>query len=239
MRQKFIANIWIVLPAAIGALLLYCFFAPEIRDVSVSNAQSPWLVIPYVLVIVLALCGINVMTVLLSGIFAAIVLALVFGTSLIDICTIAGGGVYSVSSLIIITLLAAGMLGIIKENGGIDYILQVMGRNLRGARSAQLTIVGLVGIVNLCTANNTVAIITVGSLAKKIAKQFEIMPRKAASLLDTGSCVVQALIPYGAQTLMATSLAGISPAAPWPYLFYPQILIVSLLVSILIIRRPR
>lgn len=239
MRHKFLANIKIVFPAALAALGLYCFMSPETRPVVVDHTVSYWLVIPYLVVIVSALAGVNVIIVLLAGICATIIAGICLGMSLIDIFTIAGDGVGSVGNLIIITLLAAGMLGMIKKAGGIHFILKVLGRNTGTQRGAQLCIVLLVGIVNLCTANNTVAIITVGSMARKIASAYHILPRKAASLLDTGSCVVQALIPYGAQTLMATSLAGISPVAPWPYLYYPQILLLCLGVSILFTRRIR
>lgn len=237
MRHKFIANLQIVLPAALIALALYCIFAPEIGHVEIGGDAPGWLVIPYLVVIVLALFGINVTVVLLVGIVSAIVAGLILGNSLMDIFSMAGEGIESVGGLIVITLLAAGMLGMIKSTGGIGFILKMVSRNIGTSRGAQLSIVLLVGIVNLCTANNTVAIITVGSLAKKIASEYKIAPRKAASLLDTGSCIVQALIPYGAQTLMAASLAGISPVAPWQYLFYPQILIVCLAVSILVVRK--
>jgi Na+/H+ antiporter NhaC len=161
-------------------------------------------------------------------------MGLIYGFNLIDLFTIGGEGISSVGELIVITLLAAGMLGMIKTAGGIDFILKVVGRNIKSSRGAQMSIALLVGIVNLCTANNTVAIITVGSLAKKISTHYNVTPRKSASLLDTGSCIVQALIPYGAQTLMAASLAGISPVAPWPYLFYPQLLILFLIISIIV-----
>ena len=130
------------------------------------------------------------------------------------------------------------MLGLIKELGGIDYILQVLTSRIKGIRGAQCGIAFLVSIVNLCTANNTVAIITVGSLSRKISKNYGIDPRKSASLLDTCSCIVQSLIPYGAQTLLATSLAGISPVAPWPYMYYSWMLIAMVALSI-IFRFPR
>lgn len=233
MKDKFLANIKIVLPAALLALFLYCFVSPGINEVSLTENVSKWLVIPYLLVIVLAVIGINVIIVLLLGILSAIIASLIQGREIMDIFFIGGEGIESVGSLIVVTLLAAGMLGIIKEAGGIDFILKVLSKNIGSVRGAQFSISLLVAIVNLCTANNTVAIITVGSLSKRIAGYFKIRPRKAASLLDTGSCVVQALIPYGAQTLMATSLAGISPVAPWPYLFYPQMLLVFLAISIL------
>lgn len=234
MRHKFFANLKIVLPAAIIALALYCIFAPEVKMINIGSEVSGWLVIPYLLVIALAIAGINVTVVLLIGIISALAGGILEGHGLMDIFSMAGAGIDSVSPLIVITLMAAGMLGMIKSAGGIDFILNILGRNVGSARGAQLSIVLLVGIVNLCTANNTVAIITVGSMAKKIASAYDILPRKSASLLDTGSCVVQALIPYGAQTLMAASLAGISPVAPWPYLFYPQILILTLGISILV-----
>lgn len=234
MRHKFLANIKIVLPAALIALCLYCFFAPSVEVRETASDNPFWLVIPYLVVIALALAGMNVVRVLLIGIAAAFIAGLLRGHSVMDLCYIGGTGVDSVGSLIVITLMAAGMLGIIKKAGGIDFLLAVLSRNMASVRGAQLSIVSLVGIVNLCTANNTVAIITVGQLARKIASDYHISPRKAASLLDTGSCVVQALIPYGAQMLMASSLAGISPVAAWPYLFYPQVLVLCLIVSILV-----
>lgn len=237
MKDKFWANLKTVLPAAVIALVLYCVSAPVIETSPMPSGKSLWLVIPYLLVIVCALCGINVTIVLLTGILAAIMAGLIEGYSLLDIFYTAGEGIDSVGQLVVITLMAAGMLGVIKCAGGIDYILRILSRNIGSSRGAQLSISLLVGIVNLCTANNTVAIITVGSLAKDIAGKYSITPQKSASLLDTSSCVVQALIPYGAQSLMAASLAGISPVAPWIYLFYPQILVVCLVVSIMTTRR--
>ena len=234
MKDKFLANIRIVLPAAAIALFLYCLFSPTLESTPQPSGRSLWLVIPYLIVIACALYGITVTVVLLIGIISAMIAAILEGISILDIFSIAGEGIDSVGPLVMITLLAAGMLGMIKSAGGIDFILKILGRNISTSRGAQLSISLLVGIVNLCTANNTVAILTVGSLAKKIADTYNIPPRKTASLLDTGSCIVQAIIPYGAQTLMAASLAGISPIAPWQYLFYPQILILCLAISIMI-----
>ncbi len=234
MKDKFLANIRIVLPAAAIALFLYCLFSPTLESTPQPSGRSLWLVIPYLIVIACALYGITVTVVLLIGIISAMIAAILEGISILDIFSIAGKGIDSVGPLVMITLLAAGMLGMIKSAGGIDFILKILGRNISTSRGAQLSISLLVGIVNICTANNTVAILTVGSLAKKIADTYNIPPRKTASLLDTGSCIVQAIIPYGAQTLMAASLAGISPIAPWQYLFYPQILILCLAISIMI-----
>lgn len=237
MKDKFLANIKIVVPAALISMLLYCIATPEISE-HISSADSPvWLILPYLLVIVLALAGVNVTIVLLAGIISAIISALFLGCGLMHIAGVAGQGIDSVGDLIVITLLAAGMLGVIKSNGGLQFIMDCLRKNIHGKRGAQGAIAALVGIVNICTANNTVAILTVGPIVKQISTQYGITPKKTASLLDTGSCIVQALIPYGAQTLMAASLAGISPIAPWPYLFYPQILILCLIVSILVKRK--
>ena len=239
MKQKFFTNLRIVLPAALIALALYCFNAPDMDVTSSGGIGNVLLVIPYLVVIACAIAGINVIIVLLLGILSATIVALAQGTVLLDICTTAGEGIDSVGSLIIITVLAAGMLGMIKKAGGIEFILNVLSKNISSVRGARLSIVALVGIVNLCTANNTVAIITVGSLAKRIATHYGISPRRSASLLDTGSCIVQALIPYGAQSLMAASLAGISPIAMWRYLYYPMILTGCLLFSILFVSRSK
>jgi Na+/H+ antiporter NhaC len=237
MKDKFHANIWIVVPAACVSLIIYSFIGihPE-QTVAVADA-NPWLILPYLVVIACALSGINVTVVLLVGIITSITLGLCTGHTLLDLFGMAGEGIASMGELIIITLLAAGMLGLIKAAGGIDYLIQVLTRHIHGSRGAQAGIAMLVAVVNLCTANNTVAIITVGPLARQISKHYDVTPRKSASLLDTASCIVQALIPYGAQTLLATALAGIAPAAPWPYLIYPQVLIVAVLLSIIIKRR--
>lgn len=237
MKDKFRANIWIVAPAALATLVLYFVFAPAQGSVVTVADADPLLIIPYIVVIACALVGINVTVVLLLGIVSATVIGVWEGFPLLDMFGMAGAGISSMGELVIITLLAAGMLGLIKAAGGIDYLIQLLTRHIRGARGAQAGIALLVGVVNLCTANNTVAIITVGPLAQRISSHFGVAPRKSASLLDTASCIVQSLIPYGAQTLLATALAGIAPAAPWPYLFYPHMLIVAVAVSIVVHRR--
>lgn len=210
MRDKFRVNLWIALPAAVASLILYVILGVRLPDMASLSGSNPLLVAPYLLIILLALAGLNVTVVLSIGIVVAIILGLCTGHDIISLFGFMGRGIDSVGQLIIITLLAAGMLGLIKAAGGIDYILQVLTRRIRGPRGAQAGIALVVGLVNLCTANNTVAIITVGQLASSLSKRFGVDPRKAASLLDTSSCIVQSLIPYGAQTLLATSLASIS-----------------------------
>ena len=232
MQDKFKVNLWIALPAAIVTLACYLLLVPEAPVSDVPESGDPWLMLPYLVVIATAVMGVNVTLVLTAGIFTAVGLGLFYGVGLLDMAGFAGAGIDGMGDLIIITLLASGMLGVIKACGGIDYILRVMTARISGLRGAQATLAVLVGIVNLCTANNTVAIITVGGLAKDISRRFGVDPRKSASILDSASCVVQCLIPYGAQTLLATSLAGISPAAPFPYLYYPWAVALTLVLSI-------
>lgn len=233
MQDKFKVNLWIALPAAIITLICYVLLVPDVAVIESYQAADPWRMLPYLVVIITAIFGVNVTLVLTLGIGCAVILGAIKGISLLDMAGFVGSGIEGMGGLIIITLLASGMLGVIKACGGINYILNVLTKRISGLRGAQATLAVLVGIVNLCTANNTVAIITVGTLAKDISEKFGIDPRKSASILDSASCVVQCLIPYGAQTLLATSLAGISPAAPFPYLYYPWALGLSLLLSIL------
>ncbi len=241
MADKFRTNLLIVLPAAVLTLVLYILLGTG-RDLPLAGfdgSPSVWLTIPYLLIILLAICGVNVLVVLTAGIVAALCSGVISGLGLLDMCKLMGDGIDSMGDLIIITLLSAGMVGVIRAAGGFAFLLRAMTRHIRGSRGAQACIAALVGIVDLCTANNTVAIITVGSLSAEISRRYGVDPRKSASLLDTASCVVQCLIPYGAQTLMATALAGISPAAPWPYLYYPWMLAAATIVSVIVIRRRR
>lgn len=235
MADKFKANFRIVCPAALITLLIYFIIGSDI-DLSVpEKASDPLLILPYIIIIVTALAGINVLIVLSGGILTAIILAVLrTDTGVMDCCRLMGEGIGSMGELIVITLLAAGMLGLIKAMGGIDFILQSLTRHIHGKRGAQFCIATLVSLVNVCTANNTVAIISVGSIARKISEKYSIAPRRTASVLDTCSCIVQCLIPYGAQTLLATGLAGISPAAPWQYLYYPWMLAVTVMIAIIL-----
>lgn len=237
MNEKFKANLWIALPAALVTLLIYVMIGARVENVSITNEINPLLVLPYIIIIVTAVIGINVTVVLALGIVSTLLIALINGYAIFDLFGFMGKGIDSMGNLIIITLLAAGMLGLIKASGGINYLLQLLSGRIGGVRGGQACIAILVLLVNMCTANNTVAIITVGSLAKQISSQFGITPRKAASLLDTCSCITQCLIPYGAQTLLATQLAGIAPAEPFKYLYYPFVLSLMVILSIVFIRK--
>lgn len=239
MNEKFRANFIIVFPAAVCALILYYMIGADSPVISEHGDADPWLVVPYMVVIVTALIGINVTLVLSLGIISAMALGLCYGHTLVDMCSFMGEGMDSVGNLIIVTLLASGMLGLIKKAGGIDFMLSILTKGIHGRRGAKLSLALLVGVVNLCTANNTVAILTVGSMSRSIASAYGIAPRKAASILDTCSCIVQSLIPYGAQALLAASLSGISPVAPWPYMYYSWMLALAVGVGILIDRGHR
>lgn len=233
MSDKFKANFLLALPAALITFAIYIFGDFPMPESSPALPANPWLIIPYLAVIVLAIAGVNVTITLVTGIFLSFILALIEGFGIFDILAFMGSGIDGMGNLIIITLMAAGMLGLIKAAGGIDVLLKFLSKRITGIRGAQSVIAFLVGIVNLCTANNTVAILTVGSISKQISQKFGISAKRSASLLDTASCIVQCLIPYGAQTLLATSLAGIAPTAPWPYLYYPWILFGVVALSII------
>ena len=194
--------------------------------------------LPYLLVIAAAIAGMNVLLVLTLGITACMVLALCLGgTGLMAMCGLMGDGIKGMSDLIVVTLLAAGLLEVINYNGGIRYLIQLITRRIGGSRGAQASIALLVSVVNVCTANNTIAIITTGSIARSIGQRYGIDPRKTASLLDTCSCIVQCIIPYGAQTLLAAGLAGLAPVAFLPYHYYAWALAVMVAMSIVVKRR--
>lgn len=235
MSDKFKANIRIALPAALLTLCIYLLEAIDAKPASLpAEAPSAWLVLPYLIVIVTAVARFNVTVVLSLGIVSAFIMGLVMGYAPVEMARFMGVGIDGMGNLIVITLMSAGMLGLVKACGGIEWLLQSLTRHISGMRGAEVCVSVLVGLVNMCTANNTVAIITVGSLTREISRRFGIPARKAASLLDTSSCIVQCLIPYGAQTLLASSLAGISPAEPFAYLYYPWALAVCVAISIIV-----
>ena len=136
--------------------------------------------------------------------------------------------------LIIVTLLAGGMLELIRTGGGLDYIVRKMTEHIKSKRGAEMSIAALVSLANLCTANNTIAIITVGGIANDISKRFGLDPRKVASILDTFSCLIQGIIPYGAQMLLASGLAGISAMSISTYLYYPMVMGLCAILAIVI-----
>ncbi|MBR3480936.1 MAG: Na+/H+ antiporter NhaC family protein [Prevotella sp.] len=240
LSDKFRVNSFIVIPAAIVILFLYVILGSNISAPTDTGIADFWLVMPYLVVLVTAIFGMNVMAVLTLGIVLTGVVGLATG-AFADVYAwmqSMGEGIVSMGELIIITMLAGGLLERVREMGGIDFIISRMTRHLNGKRGAELSIGALVAVVNLCTANNTVAIITVGGIARQIGERFHLDPRKCASLLDTFSCTAQGIIPYGAQLLMAAGLASINPVSIIPYLYYPMAIGIAAILAI-ILRYPR
>ena len=238
MRDKFRVNIQIILPAAVISLLIY-FIQGMSLDVTPEVGEVNWLqVIPYLLVLGLALFGVNVMQVLLIGLAATGIVGTLTGTPFFDWFAAMGEGILGMSELIIVTLLAGGMLEMIRFNGGIAFIIKKMTKHIKGKRGAEMSIGALVGMADLCTANNTIAIITTAPIAKQISQQFGLDKRKVASILDTFSCMVQGIIPYGAQMLIASGLASIAPVSIIGSLYYPFCVGCCAILAILL-RLPR
>ena len=181
--------------------------------------------------------GVNVMIVLTLGIILTAVIGFAYGEfDLYSWFGSMGEGIVAMGELVIVTMLAGGLLAVVKANGGIDYILRITSL-IRGRRGAECCIAFLVSVINLCTANNTIAIITVGSIARSISEKYNISPRRTASILDTFSCIVQGLIPYGAQILIASGLAGVNPVSIVAYMYYPLILAVIATGYIVVVRK--
>lgn len=234
MSDKFRLNARIVVPAALLVLFAYVVIGWNVRIDQLPQHIDWVLVIPYLLVLVTAVMGMNVMIVLVLGILSTGVIGILRGSyRFYEWLTAMGEGILGMGELIIVTLMAAGMVGVIRHLGGIDFILDRLTRRISGRRGAELSIAGLVVFTNFCTANNTIAILTVGNLAKDISERFGIDPRRTASILDTFSCFAQGIIPYGAQMLMASSLALINPIEIIPYLYYPFVMGAFMLLSIL------
>jgi Na+/H+ antiporter NhaC len=239
MSDKFRVNAQIVIPAAIIVLIIYSIIGsgtqqpPEI-------AKVEWIkVIPYFIVLITAILGKNVMAVLSLGLLLCGIIGIANKDfSIYGWFGAMGDGVLNMGELVIIAIMAGGMLEIIRNNGGIDFIIEKLTAHVNSKKGAELSIAALVSFVNICTANNTVAILTVGSISKRIGDKFGVDNRKAASILDTFSCTIQGLIPYGVQMLLAAGLAKINPIDILPYLYYPMAIGVAALLSI-IFRYPR
>ena len=233
MADKFKVNIRIALPMALIAGFLYFLAGSEV-DSAYQATSVEWVkVIPYLVVLVTAICGLNVMAVLVIGILLSGLTGLLTGS--FDIwqwSASMGSGITGMGELIIVTLLAGGMLEMIRYNGGIEWIIQKLTTRIRSTRGAEASISALVCFANLCTANNTIALIMSGPIAKDIAERFHVDPRRSASLLDIFSCFVQGIIPYGAQVLMASGLGHVSPIAIMEYLYYPYLLGVGAALAI-------
>lgn len=239
MSDKFRVNALIVIPAAVIILIIYGILGAGTKAPTHIDAVQYMKVLPYIVVLVTAIAGMNVMAVLtLGSILCGIIGIIDGGYDIFGWFSAMGNGVIGMGELIIIAMMAGGMLEIIRENGGIDFIISKITAHVNSKRGAELSIAALVSMVNICTANNTVAILTVGNISKKIGDKFGVDNRKAASILDTFSCTIQGLIPYGVQMLLAAGLSGLSPLDIIPYLYYPMAIGLAALFAILF-RYPR
>lgn len=239
MSDKFRVNALIVIPAAIIILIIYGILGAGTKAPTHIDAVQYMKVLPYIVVLVTAIAGMNVMAVLtLGSILCGIIGIIDGGYDIFGWFSAMGNGVIGMGELIIIAMMAGGMLEIIRENGGINFIISKITAHVNSKRGAELSIAALVSMVNICTANNTVAILTVGNISKKIGDKFGVDNRKAASILDTFSCTIQGLIPYGVQMLLAAGLSGLSPLDIIPYLYYPMAIGLAALFAILF-RYPR
>jgi len=239
LNDKFRVNAFIVMPAAIIILMVYLVMGQGVQAPQSLPAVEWVKVLPYLVVLITALLGMNVMAVLTLGLAMTGIIGL--ATDAFDIYgwfSAMGEGILSMGELIIVTMMAGGMLGLIKQQGGIDFIIQLMTRHINGKRGAELSIAALVSLVDVCTANNTVAILTVGDISKQIGDRYGVDNKKCASILDTFSCTIQGIIPYGAQLLIAAGLASLNPVSIIPWLYYPFTLGIVALLAILF-RYPR
>ena len=240
MKDKFRANFKIALPAALAALALIIVVSlgTDVQS-AVSGGHDLVLIIPYVLVLIGGIIGLNVFVVLLIGIAAGAAITLITGqVTALELMGNMGGGVSGMFETILVTLLVASLCGLIRAYGGFESILAFIRRVFRGKRGGQLGIGLLVGLMDIATANNTVAIVMAGPIAKEVAEEYGISPKRSASLLDTFSCIFQGIIPYGAQMLVAISTCAtlgyaISAFDIIPLLFYPFLLCLSSLLFIL------
>lgn len=243
LRDKFRSNVRIAVPAALMCILLYLLIgnaqSGSLTPDSVSEAE-PLLIIPYIYILFAALCGMDVMFVLATGTMMSGFMGMALGRfDLFGWFHAINEGVMGMGELIVVTMMAGGMVESMKRSGGISFAMQHLSRHISGKRGAELSIAALVVFTDICTANNTIAILTVGPLAREISTRFQVDPRRAASLLDTFSCFAQGLIPYGAQMLIAAGLAKVNPLQIMPYLYYPYILGATALFYIIIQRHEK
>ena len=235
LSDKFRVNAFIVFPAAFVILVVYLLMGTEVNAPQLIPDVEWVKVIPYLTVLVTAIFGMNVMAVLTLGILLTGCIGLFTGSfDIYGWFGAMGEGILSMGELIIVTMMAGGMLELSRQQGGIDYIIKLLTRRVSGKRGAEFSIAALVSFVDVCTANNTVAILTVGGIAKQIGDRYGVDNKKCASILDTFSCTVQGLIPYGAQMLIAAGLASLNPISILPYLYYPFALGIAALLSILL-----
>jgi len=236
MQDKFKANFLIVLPAAIITIVIYFIITRGSSfDIKGNMSYNLLQILPYIVVLVGALIGINVFIVLIGGTVLSLVVGIATGTiAVADMFTVVGNGVTGMYDITVISIIVACVVALVKEFGGIQFILELIRSKIKGRKGAELGIAGLALLVDCCTANNTVAIVMAGPIAKDISDEFGVDRKRSASLLDIFASVGQGIIPYGAQLLSAATLTGLTPFAIMPYLFYPVLMAISAICFILL-----
>ncbi len=241
MKDKFKENFLIVLPAALLTVIIFFLLTRNGNfEVAEDLAYNFWKVVPYLFVLIGALIGINVFIVLIGGTVLSLIVGVATGAfPLSDVFVVMGDGVTGMYDITVISIIVACIVSLVKEYGGIQFVLNVIRKGIKGQRGAELGIAGLALVVDACTANNTVAIVMAGPIAKEISDENGVDPKRSASLLDIFSSVGQGMIPYGAQLLTAATLASLSPVDIMPYLFYPVLMAVSALLFIIFRKRQK
>jgi Na+/H+ antiporter NhaC len=239
MKDKFRANFRIALPAAVITLVILVVLSLQGGVAQLDSFQyNLWQAIPYFVVLIAAICGVNVFVVLCSGTVLFLLVGLVTGSlSVASAFSAMGNGASGMFETMIVTILVASIGALMKENGGFAAILAFIRKHSNSRRGGMFGIGFLTVLMDVATANNTVAIVLAAPIAKEISQEYEISPKKTASLLDTFSCIAQGLIPYGAQLLIAASLAGITSLSIMPFLFYQFLLLGAVCLSILLDRQ--
>jgi Na+/H+ antiporter NhaC len=237
--DKFRYNFLLVLPVAILVCVIYILLGSSSNEVEMHRIMW-WKILPYLAVLVSAICGMNVMAVLLLGNILTGIVGMSDGSYSFQVWTQSmADGIMGMSELILISMMAGGIFALITQQGILDRLVNIISKKVRSSKGAEFSICMLVGIANIFTANNTVAILSVGEISKKISKRFDINPMRSASLLDITSCTVQGLLPYGAQLMMASSIAKITAVSIVPHLYYPMLMGVMVLCSIFISRKKK
>ena len=239
MKDKFKENFLIVLPAAIVTIIIFIALTwGNSYTVTEELTYNIFRVVPYVVVLVGALIGLNVFVVLISGTVLSVIIGVATGSiAFNEVFSCIGNGVTGMYDITVISIVVACIVALVKGNGGIQFVLDLIRRGIKGSRGAEIGIASLALLVDACTANNTVAIVMAGPIAKEISEEFDVSPKRSASLLDIFSSVGQGLIPYGAQLLSAATLTSLTPFDIMPYLYYPVLMAVSALIFIIFRKR--
>ena len=239
LKDKFRVNLWMALPASLAAISYYLFIGTDLPPVEVAEDINFIKIIPYILVILLSVIGCDVLIVLCLGALTCGILGMATGSfDFFGWLAAMNDGIMGMSDLVIIIILAAGLMALIEHNGGMEYIIRISTKFIRGRRSAEGCIAILTGLVCACTANNTIAIMSVSSIVKEISLKFGVDPRKAASLMDTGACIVQEFIPYSAHLMTAAAFGRVAATDLVPYVYYAYALLFFLIVCV-VFRLPR